>query len=630
MKKKNLFFIGLVCILLAFTFVFTVCDEGTLATDDDDDEELPAVPTGPQAPLALFTRHPTSANYSVGGTAADLIVAYTTIDNGNEFDQSFQWYEAGSFTNSGGTAISGETNLNYTPNVSAAGTKYYYIVITTFLVEEPAEGQEGGTPVIKGVRNAASNPARISVTTVLADSPPYSITVSDTQVQYVRGFGGMSNAFGIGSPARYMQLVDIDKMFNPETGLGYNILRICLFPYPLEEILRGMHYPGMGNSNYVNIVKRVNEYGGYVLASPWTPPANFKNPAILTGNSRLAPAMYRAYADYLRDWVKEMNSRGAPIYTVSLQNEPTHTATYDGMLWSEAQHLNFLKDYAQYFHNGGGNDTGPVPGYGGGKAQPRVLLMGGEPHQKVDWNNSALDDATARGNIDIVAYHTYGDLSARYTKAMQHGKEIWQTEKNINSGEGSYEVDSTWNYVWPVANEINHALVNVDASVYIWWYAKRFYSFIGDGSYETQNNSVLPRGYVMSHYAKYAKDTIRVQTTDTLSKDVHVGASTDTGRVIGISAFIRKATPAEGGEEAKLQEKEDSLSLIIYDRRLEPKTESGIRINFPAGFTASTAFGILSDGTVYHQPIPVVLGPDGTYADVTLPSNAIISVKFVK
>ena len=44
-------------------------------------------------------------------------------------------------------------------------------------------------------------------------------------------------------------------------------------------------------------------------------------------------------------------------------------------------------------------------------------------------------------------------------------------------------------------------------SAYIWWYGRRYYSFIGDGesAYGTQGGAVLKRGWAFSQYSKYVR-----------------------------------------------------------------------------------------------------------------------------
>ncbi|MCL2127590.1 MAG: hypothetical protein FWH38_04990, partial [Treponema sp.] len=257
----------------------------------------------------------------------------------------------------------------------------------------------------------------------------------------------------------------------------------------------------------------------------------------------------------------------------------------------------------------------------GGKALDRVLVTSGEPHQNSRWNDPALNDPDSAQYLDIIAYHIYGSLDSRYPLALNMGKETWMTEHNINSqNESLYLQDSTWNYVWLVADEIHQVIANNDSSAFIWWYAKRFYSFIGDGSYGTINGAVLPRGYVLSHYAKYATDTVRVGAT--LSS--HPSAAN-----VRVSAYQRK-TDKNTDNEKKVEANEDSISLVLYDKRTTPAAPTDIKINLPSGFTATGAYGIISDDIQKHAPVLVVLAQDGNSAVVTLPANTIISLKFTK
>lgn len=64
------------------------------------------------------------------GVAIDLVILATSPDGGS---LSYQWSENTSKTTNGGTAIDGATSASYSPNVSTAGTKYYYVEITNTL-----------------------------------------------------------------------------------------------------------------------------------------------------------------------------------------------------------------------------------------------------------------------------------------------------------------------------------------------------------------------------------------------------------------------------------------------------------------------------------------------------------------
>lgn len=64
------------------------------------------------------------------GASVDLVILATSPDGGS---LSYQWSENTSKTTTGGTAIEGATSANYSPNVSQAGTKYYYVEVTNTL-----------------------------------------------------------------------------------------------------------------------------------------------------------------------------------------------------------------------------------------------------------------------------------------------------------------------------------------------------------------------------------------------------------------------------------------------------------------------------------------------------------------
>jgi O-glycosyl hydrolase len=613
MKRLKYLYNG-ISVLLALAMIFVAC-----SSDSDNYEEVQF----PQAALPVISIHPTSADY-VAGTyteVKDLMVKAKVSDAGTML---YQWYEGLTYANSGGVPIIGETEASFTPEVGAPGTqKYYYVVITNITA--------GVLPRIQ-----ASNPAQIRFLSTAPAAPAVAVTVSDTNDQYVRGFGGMSNAFGLsGAGSRYMELRDIDTMFHPETGLGFNILRIKLWYQPLEWVLAGEVEPYMGNQTFCEIVKRVNSYGGYVLASPWTPPPEYKEneSEAGAGSSQLKPAHYNDYARHLKNFALAMADYGAPIYSLSLQNEFSFPADYEGCLWNGAQ-INAFLQQAGNFLNG-------VPGYGGGKVTPQIKLMNAEPHNNVTENTPVRDNAASNALIDIYAYHTYGTTSNAYrvvqADSPEWRKEVWMTEFNINSDKaGNQMADSTWNYVWPFADHIDYCIRINSSNAYVWWYLKRFYSAIGDNAYGTINGQVLPRGWVMSHWAKYATDTVRTPAavtghsgTGNASDAVNTGTGGSANVNIKASAFRRKAAPSSYWEQ-QVQTREDSISLVIYDKRTGGQAGENIRITLPDDFTATYAHAIISDNSRKHAPALVVLSADGKTADFFLPSNSIMSLKFTK
>ena len=620
MRKQKWLFVLLP--LLALALLFTACPPPN-STDNPDPD-----PGGDKLTSALpvIKLQPTSVDY-VGADPeiATLEVQAMATDGGT---LTYQWYETNEDKNSGGTAIDGKTAATCDPDMAGKTESFFYALITNSKGEEFAP------------QSKASNPARIRILDADAPAPAVTVTINSENKQYVRGFGGMSNGFGIGAPARYMELKDIDTMFHPDTGLGYNILRIMLWPNPLEEVITGQVEPQMGNQiTYLEAVKRVNKYGGYVLASPWTPPPEWKVNQSLVGTdpSYLLPQYYGDYAEYLANYARQMARYGAPVYTVALQNEPSWPASYAGCSWTSQQQLDFLTN-----KNVGKFLTG-VPGYGGGQARESVLVMSGEPHQNVTWNDAAKNNNTANGIIDIYGYHIYGSMNGPYLDAQadtdRGRKEVWMTEHNINSqSEPLYPQDSSWNYVWLMAEEVDHVIRVNSSNAFIWWYAKRFYSLIGDNSYGTVNGEVLPRGYVLSHWAKYATDTVRVPafvTGHPGSGNLSDASTTGKGGTVNVkaSAYRRTTTPTTWVERQVKKTDEDSISLVILDQRTGSGAEGqNVRVALPADFgKAKHASAIVSDSSdKRHAPHLVTLVNGGTHADFYLPANGIVSIKFIK
>ena len=74
------------------------------------------------------TVSPASANTYVNGSAVTLTA--TVSKPVDDFNYSYQWYSNTSSSTEGGTEISNATSAKYSPKITAAGTTYYYCVVT--------------------------------------------------------------------------------------------------------------------------------------------------------------------------------------------------------------------------------------------------------------------------------------------------------------------------------------------------------------------------------------------------------------------------------------------------------------------------------------------------------------------
>ncbi|GHT73367.1 hypothetical protein FACS189456_3730 [Bacteroidia bacterium] len=76
--------------------------------------------------IPSITAQPQSSTVNIGGNV-NLSVTATVSDGGT---LSYQWYSNTTYSNNGGTAVSGVTSTTYAPPTATAGTFYYYVVIT--------------------------------------------------------------------------------------------------------------------------------------------------------------------------------------------------------------------------------------------------------------------------------------------------------------------------------------------------------------------------------------------------------------------------------------------------------------------------------------------------------------------
>src|SRR5690606_12656251 len=61
-----------------------------------------------------------------------------------------------------------------------------------------------------------------------------------------------------------------------------------------------------------------------------------------------------------------------------------------------------------------------------------------------------------------------------------------------------------WDETLQMLGTIHEAMTH-NWNAYIWWYLKRYYSFIGDGTQGTTSGEVLKRGCAFSHFSKFVR-----------------------------------------------------------------------------------------------------------------------------
>jgi glucuronoarabinoxylan endo-1,4-beta-xylanase len=144
----------------------------------------------------------------------------------------------------------------------------------------------------------------------------------------------------------------------------------------------------------------------------------------------------------------------------------------------------------------------------------------------------------ARNQVDIIAGHIYGhpplvNLKNAAKLAKQYGKEVWMTEHSVSDNIG--ERLPNWQEQLEFAEEVNEC-IQAGCTGYIYWYMRAHWAFVstGESKYGEKNrvkNRLLPRAYVLSHFAKNVTGSTLLEST--CSFDLVTNAAIET------SAFIK-------------------------------------------------------------------------------------------
>ncbi|MCZ7421091.1 cellulose binding domain-containing protein [Verrucosispora sp. WMMA2044] len=332
-----------------------------------------------------------------------------------------------------------------------------------------------------------STPTPTSSPSTPPPSGPADITVNTaTKYQTVDGFGAATWIWGNStwSTAETQTLVGMGP-----NQFGLSILRTGISPVSSEW------------STHVNVLKTAESYGSNVkfLASPWTAPAAWKTNNSRTNGGKLRTDYYDDYASHLNSYVQYMRNQGVTIDVTSVQNEPDWHPDYDSMDWNGTELRNFVRDH-------------------GARVQNTKLMVAEAVNMNYTYTDPTLNDTAARNNIGYIGGHLYGLESQgrmrSYPLAEQHNKPVWMTEWNHHEADGSGSNiwgnpsnKAVWDETLDDIMRTVHRLMEANWNAYIWWYGKRFYSFIGDGesAYGTTAGAPLKRGYAFSQYSKYVR-----------------------------------------------------------------------------------------------------------------------------
>ncbi len=463
--------------LFSFCLIFNSCSKDD-AVEENNTPRLSIIESSiPQEPLS---QEGGTFNLEIYSEYTGWKVLEGEVIEGSRFISSISPEMSGP---GGGGGIIKETTITYSKNNNSDINKQYLIVesLSGNLQEKIVLTQNQQEVLLHGITlNTA------------------------TTYQTISGFGGCNTVFRRNN---YPSENDIQKAYGTGQGeLGLSIFRVSIPP-------NDSRWPAIAE-----VAKFAQDRGAIVFASPWDAPDNMLDPN--HSENRVLPSRYGDYVAHLNRFDDFMTSNGVNLHAISIQNEPDYG---EWTRWTKDEIFDFTKNYAN------GINT-------------NVITAESFNYNRTYYTD-ILNDPIATDNIDIVGGHIYGNGLGTIPLAEERNKEIWMTEYLLNEFSDDVSGDDwsvltaqqKWDQSIVMLNSIHRAMES-NWNAYIWWYLKRYYSFIGDGFEESQDGQVLKRGFAFSHFSKFIRPGYqRVEmtlNTDSNLKTTAYKSPTDTTIIV--------------------------------------------------------------------------------------------------
>jgi glucuronoarabinoxylan endo-1,4-beta-xylanase len=300
------------------------------------------------------------------------------------------------------------------------------------------------------------------------------------------------DGFGASSAWTTQSLSDSDADFlflatNPDggaPGIGMSLLRIRAAPD--------------GTSLEVQTAQKAQARGAKVWATPWSPPAEWKDGTDDAGNGgSLDATQYDAWAARLVLFLQNMAAAGVNIAGLSAQNEPTTPAAgYESCVYTAAQLTAFI-----------GQHLGPALVEAG--VMPPLQIIAPETQGWSvfpDFASAIIGDPAASSYVGVVATHEYGSAGPVMFDggSLDAGtpRRFWETEIYE---QGAATDPGMATALW-MAEEMHNALTLANVNAWhFWWIHPQ--SQDNSGLYNLSDAGLQPtkRLYVMGNFSRFVR-----------------------------------------------------------------------------------------------------------------------------
>ncbi|HVM33224.1 MAG TPA: malectin domain-containing carbohydrate-binding protein, partial [bacterium] len=321
-------------------------------------------------------------------------------------------------------------------------------------------------------------------------------TVDATQTnQYIHCIGASSAWSAIGSQG---QALFADDNVNGHIGI---------------TSLRARIDPNNNFSSEVSQLATAHSINPNVLlwATEWSPPAQYKannnvnggasNDTFLGASSGSPNSADTGLAAYQVSFIQYAQSHGAPLYALSIQNEPNFNPTYEACLWTAGQFAVYTQALHSAIQNAG--------------LSTKIMLPEPDNTGGMNLASTAMDDSTIAPLVGIIGTHLYGTPNpaplSSYGFTHVTNQEWWETEMSGNTTDipGALQ-EASW---------IHNSLVNSNMNAFHYWWLTDLIS----------NNNLTIKAYVLGNYSKFIRPGYyRMGATSVPSSGVSVSAFKNT------------------------------------------------------------------------------------------------------
>ncbi|HTJ49816.1 MAG TPA: glycoside hydrolase family 30 protein, partial [Cyclobacteriaceae bacterium] len=179
--------------------------------------------------------------------------------------------------------------------------------------------------------------------------------------QTVVGIGGAltdASAETFAKLSKETQQELLTAYYNTEKGIGYTLARTNIqscdfssdtysYVQDKDESLKTFNLAHDEKYKIPLIRQAMTAAGGKLtmFVSPWSPPAFMKDNNNMLLGGKLLPQYAQAWANFYVKFIKEYESRGMPIWGLSVQNEPMAKQTWESCNYSAEDERDFIKKY---------------------------------------------------------------------------------------------------------------------------------------------------------------------------------------------------------------------------------------------------------------------------------------------